>query len=93
MLKKWIQKKDGISEQKKGSQRRIGGHTQTSKEHEMELELTRLFTLARQSGRSIGARWFRLNARQIYLKLYPKRVLRKENTLRLEYLGFKFSTS
>jgi hypothetical protein len=93
MIKKWIEKKDEISEQKKGSQRGIGGHTQTSKEHEMELELMRLFTAARQSGRAIGAWWFRSNARQIYLKLYPARVLRKENTLRLEYLGFKFSTS
>jgi hypothetical protein len=92
MLKKWIQKKDEILEQKKGSQRGIRGYTQTGKEYEMELELTRLFTLARQSGRSIGARWFRSNARQIYPKLYPKRVLRKENTLRLKYLGFKFST-
>jgi hypothetical protein len=93
MLKKWIQKKDEISEQKKGSQHRIGGYTQTGKEYEMELELTRLFTLARQSGRSIRARWFRSNARQIYSKLYLKRVLQKENTLRLEYLKFKFSTS
>jgi hypothetical protein len=59
----------------------------------MELELARLFKLARQSGRAIGARWFRSNARQIYSKLYPERVLRKENTLRVEYLGFKFSTS
>jgi hypothetical protein len=63
MMKKWIEKKDEILEQKKGSRRGIGGHTQTGKEHEMELELTRLFTLARQSGRAIGARWFQSNAR------------------------------
>jgi hypothetical protein len=93
MMKKWIEKKDEISEQKKGSWRGIGGHTQTGKEHEMELELTRLFTLARQSERAIGAQWFRSNAQQIYLKLYLKRMLQKENTLRVEYLGFKFSTS
>jgi hypothetical protein len=93
MMKKWIQKKDEISEQKKGSRRGIGGYIQTGKEHDMELELMRLFTLARQSGRAIGARWFRSNARQIYSKLYPEQVLRKENTLRVEYLGFKFSTS
>jgi hypothetical protein len=62
MMKKWIQKKDEISRQKKGSQHGIG-HTQTSKEHAMKLELMRLFTLARQAGRSIGAWWFRSNAR------------------------------
>jgi hypothetical protein len=93
MMKKWIQKKDEISGQKKGSRRGIGVHTQTGKEHAMELELMRLFTLARQAGRSVGARWFRSNARQIYSKLYPERILRKENTLRVEYLGFKFSAS
>ena len=59
----------------------------------MEVELTRLFTLARQAGRTIGARWFRSNARQIYSRLYPQRMLRKENTGRVEYIGLKFSTS
>ena len=54
--------------------------------------MTRLFILARQSRRAIGAQWFQSNAQQIYLKLYLERVLRKENTLRVEYLGFKFST-
>ena len=53
----------------------------------------RLFTLARQSRRDIGAWWFRLNARQICSKLYPDRILRKYGTLQIEYLGFKFSTS
>jgi hypothetical protein len=70
MMKKWIATKNEIAEQKKGSRRGFGGYTQTSKEHEMELELMRLFTLARQSRRAIGAWWFRSNARQIYLKLY-----------------------
>ena len=74
-MKKWIEMKNEIAEQKKGSQRRFGGHTQTSKEHEMELELVRLFTLARQSKRSVGAQWFRLNARRIYLKLYLNCIL------------------
>jgi hypothetical protein len=74
-MMKWIQKKDEISEQKKGSRRGIRGHIQTSKEHDIEHELIRLFTLARRSGRAIGVRWFRSNARQIYSKLYPERVL------------------
>jgi hypothetical protein len=74
-MKKWIEMKNEIAEQKKGSQRRFGGYTQTSKEHEIELELLRLFTLARHFKRAIGAWWFRLNVRQIYLKLFLKRVL------------------
>ena len=57
MMKKWIQKKDEISEQKKGSRRGTGGHLQKGKEHEMEVELIGLFKLARQAGRTIGARW------------------------------------
>jgi hypothetical protein len=56
IMKKWIQKKDKISEQKKGSRYRIGGYIQTGKEYNIELELIRLFILARQSGRAIGAR-------------------------------------
>jgi hypothetical protein len=71
IMKKWIQKKDEISEQKKGSRRGVGGHLQKGKEHEMEVELIMLFKLARQAGRTIGAWWFRSNARQIYSKLYP----------------------
>jgi hypothetical protein len=55
MMKKWIQKKDKISEQKKGSWRRTGGHLQKGKEHEMEVELIGLFKLARQARRTIGA--------------------------------------
>jgi hypothetical protein len=55
MMKKWIQKKDKISEQKKGSWRGIGGHIQTNKEHDIKLKLIRLFTLARQSRRAIRA--------------------------------------
>ena len=93
IMKKWIQRKDKILEQKKSSWYRIGGYTQTGKEHKIELELIKLFTLARQSGRAIGARWFRSNARQIYSKLYPERVLRKENIARAEYIRFKFSNS
>jgi hypothetical protein len=75
MMKKWIEMKNEIAEQKKGSQRGFRGYTQTGKEHEMKLELLRLFTLARHFRRAIGAQWFRSNARQIYLKLYLKRVL------------------
>jgi hypothetical protein len=93
IMKKWIQKKDEILEQKKGSQRGIGGHLQKGKEHKMEVELIRLFTLARQAGRIIRARWFRSNARQIYSKLYLQRVLQKENIARAEYIRFKFSNS
>jgi hypothetical protein len=74
-MKKWIQKKDEILEQKRGSQRRIRGYLQKGKEHEMEVELVGLFTLARQAGRTIGARWFQSNARQIYSKLYLQHVL------------------
>jgi hypothetical protein len=93
MMKKWIKKKDKISEQKKGSWRRIGGYLQKGKEHKMEAELIILFKLAKQARRTIGARWFRSNSRQIYSKLYPQRVLRKENIARAEYIGFKFSNS
>lgn len=94
LMKKWIQDKDKISEQKKGSKRGDGsGERQQGYEHEMEVELMRLFTEARHTGRGIGARWFRANARQIYSKLYPERVIRIADSKRLEYLGFKFSTS
>ena len=93
MMKKWIQKKDEISEQKKGSRYGVGGHLQKGKEHEIEVELIMLFKLAREAGRTIGARWFRSNTRQIYSKLYLQYVLRKENIARAEYIGFKFSNS
>jgi hypothetical protein len=55
MMKKWIQKKDKISEQKKGSWRRIGGYLQKGKEHKIEVELIRLFTLTKQARRIIKA--------------------------------------
>ena len=55
MMKKWIQKKDKISEQKKGSWRGIGGYLQNGKEHEIKVELIGLFKLARQARRTIGA--------------------------------------
>jgi hypothetical protein len=54
-MKKWIQKKDKILEQKKGSWRRIRGYLQKGKEHEIKVELIRLFKLAKQARRTIGA--------------------------------------
>ena len=55
IIKKWIQKKDKILEQKKGSWRGIGGYLQKGKEHEIEVELIRLFKLAKQARRTIRA--------------------------------------
>ena len=94
LMKKWIQDKDKVREQKKGSKRGDGGgERQRGHEHEMEVELMRVFTEARHAGRGVGARWFHANARQIYSKLYPERVIKNIGSNRLEYLGFKFSTS
>jgi hypothetical protein len=94
LMKKWIQDKDKVREQKKGSKRGDGGgERQRGYEHEMEVELMRVFTEARHVGRGVRARWFHANARQIYSKLYPERVIRNIGSNRLEYLGFKFLTS
>jgi len=55
IMKKWIQKKDKILEQKKGSWRRIGGYLQKGKEHKIKVELIKLFKLAKQARRTIKA--------------------------------------
>jgi hypothetical protein len=96
MMKKWIQKKDEISEQEKGSRRGVGDHTQAGKEYEMELELMKLFTLARQSGKlsepggfdQMQDRYTQSYTQNAY---FEKRILYKLNTLGLSSLlpGFK----
>lgn len=61
------------------------------KEPLMEQRLYALFKIKRDSGRSIGIRWFNRNARQIYEEIHPERVI-KDMHGRRKYTGFRFSS-
>lgn len=85
----WIQKKDKILGQKKGTFR-VRKPWGKVKELEMELKLKERFDEARLKGRAISAKWLIRNARQIYSELHPERVIRREGGMNL-YLGFRWS--
>jgi hypothetical protein len=78
VLRSWIQNRNKILLQKKGSRRARGGGVGT--EDQMEGLLEGEFEEARAQRRQITHRWFIRHAKAIYRELYPHRAIQDSET-------------
>jgi hypothetical protein len=91
MLKKWINSRNRILLQRRGSRRSRSSGIGT--EDRMEHQLNDEFEEARAAGRQITHRWLTRHAKAIYRELYPHRAIQDSETGRWQHLGFKFSNA